>query len=83
MYGNLDFSFPLFSITFSIRDHDHKYALSIAFQTLMNVLTIYTTVARKMQIVQTSWDHTTVLVILDLLEMNTSAMVRSSTAFLI
>ena len=83
MYGNLDFSFPLFSISFSIRDHVHKYALSIAFQTLMNVQTIYTTVARKMQIVQTSWDHTTVLVILDLLEMNTSAMVRSSTAFLI
>ena len=67
MYGDLDFSFPLFSITFSIRDHDHKYALSIAFQTLMNVLTIYTTV----------------LVILDLLEMDTSAMVRSSTACLI
>ena len=82
MYGNLDFSFPLFSITFSIRDHDHEYALSIAFQTLMNVLTIYTTVARTMQIVKTSWDHTTVLVILDLLEMVTS-MVRSSTACLI
>ena len=67
MYGNLDFSFPLFSITFSIRDHDHKYALSIAFQTLMNVLTIYITV----------------LVILDLLEMDTSAMITYSTACLI
>ena len=74
---------PLFSISFTIRDHVHRYALSIAFQTLMNVLTIYTTVARTTQIVQTSWDHTTVLVMLDLLEMDTSAMVRSSTAFLI
>ena len=83
MYGNLEFSLPLFPLSFSIRVHEHKFALSIAFQTLMNVLAIHTTVARIMRIVQISWDHTTVLVILDLLEMNTSAMVRSSTAFLI
>ena len=79
----MEISCTLFPFSFSIRDHGHKYALSIAFQTLMNVLTIHTTVARRMAIVQTSWDHTTVLVIPDLLEMDTSAKVRSYTACLI
>ena len=49
----------------------------------MNVLTIHATVARTMPIVQTSWDHTTVPVILDLLEMGTSAKVMAYTACLI
>ena len=83
MYGNLEFSLPLFPLSFSIRVHEHKFALSIAFQTLMNVLAIHTTVARIMRIVQISWDHTTVLVILDLLGMDTFVKVRSYRACLI
>ena len=54
----------------------------IPIQTSMNVLTIPTTAAGIMPLVQRPRDRSTVLVILDLLEMDTSARVKSYTSHL-
>ena len=52
----------------------------IPIQTSMNVPTIPTTAAGTMPLVQTLQGRSTVLVILDLLEMDTSAKVKSYTS---
>ena len=52
----------------------------IPIQTSMNVPPIPTTAARTMPLVQTPLGRSTVLVILDLLEMDTSARVKSYTS---
>ena len=54
----------------------------IPIQTSMNVPTIPTTAARRMPLVQTPRGRSTVLVILDLLELDTSAKVKSYTSHL-
>ena len=52
----------------------------ILIQTLMNVPTIPTAAAGRVPLVQTPRGRSTVLVILDLLEMDTSAKVKSYTS---
>ena len=54
----------------------------IPIQTSMNVPTIPTTAAGTMPLVETPRGRSTVLVILDLLEMDTSAKVKSYTSHL-
>ena len=54
----------------------------ILIQTSMNVPTIPTTAVGTMPLVQTPRGRSTVLVILDLLEMDTSAEVKSYTSHL-
>ena len=56
--------------------------MMIPIQTSMNVPTIPTAAAGTMPLVQTLRGRTTVLVILDLLEMDTSAKVKSYTSHL-
>ena len=77
MYGALS---PLFHFSLGIRNHNHKYGVLIPIQTSMNVPTIPITAVGTMPLVQTLWGRTTVHVILDLLEMDTSAKVKSNTS---
>ena len=73
---------PLFPINLGVRNHDHEHGVLIPIQISMNVPPIPTTAARTMPLVQTLRGRSTVLVILDLLEMDTSAKVKSYTSHL-
>ena len=68
---------PLFPISLGVRNHDHEHGVLIPIPTSMNVPTIPTTAAGTMPLVQTPRGRSTVLVMLDLLEMDTSAKVKS------
>ena len=71
---------PLFPFSLGVRNHDHEYSVLIPIQTSMNVPMIPTTAAGTMPLVQTSRGRSTVLAILDLLVMDTSAKVKSYTS---
>ena len=71
---------PLFPFSLGVRNHCHEYSVLIPIQTSMNVPMIPTTAAGTMPLVQTPRGRSTVLAILDLLVMDTSAKVKSYTS---
>ena len=71
---------PLFPFSLGFRNHCHEYSVLIPIQTSMNLPMIPTTAAGTMPLVQTPRGRSTVLAILDLLVMDTSAKVKSYTS---
>ena len=71
---------PLFPFSLGFRNHCHEYSVLIPIQTSMNLPLIPTTAAGTMPLVQTPRGRSTVLAILDLLVMDTSAKVKSYTS---
>ena len=61
---------PLFPFSLGVRNHDHEYRVLIPIQTSMNVPMIPTTAARTMTLVQIPRGRSTVLAILDLLDLH-------------
>ena len=71
---------PLFPFGLYFRNYCHEYSVLIPIQTSMNLPMIPTTAAGTMPLVQTPRGRSTVLAILDLLVMDTSAKVKSYTS---